>query len=1408
MKHLFYTLIIGILVFAQSWAQSAPPIIHIAEDAPKWMKMFEQKDLNVSELKKAYEDYYRIHPFEKNSYTQYYKRYMRWVQPYVQSDGVIQIPTPRALQEREDRIREVRETASRNMSSWTMLGPHKTYSTDAATKVTWQTNIYSIDVSESNASILYAGGETGGLWRTDDKGLNWTCKTLGILHNSFTAVKIHPSNPDIVFAATSSRIIRTMDGGANWTTIYTENNLDVREFAYSKSNPNIIVAATNLGVLRTTNNGTHWDKIYTQEAWSIKRAEGNSDKLFLIKKNGTSSDFLYSTDQGLNWSIANTGLWTPPSGESMTGGIIVTCPSNANKLYLYLIGNGGSLNGFVGVYVSNNQGLSWSNTNPSGLVGGTYTIPTHTNLMANNGTNGFNQGFYDMAIVVNPLNENHLIAGGTSWFRSLDGGATWNSLGGYVGSLPWSHPDIQWCVASGSDLYIASDGGINYSNNFGNTHEARMDGISGANLWGFDSGWNTDILVGGRYHNGNMAYMQGFPAGSFYRMGGAEASTGYVNPGPGNKIYHSDIGGHKLIPGWGNGATSFAVGAWPNESYAYYALSEMTFHPNYHNRVYIGYQNMLLVSDDGGASYAVRYIFPGTEDNSVFEICISRSNPNVMYLSQWDGVDDKLWKSINGGQAWTAMTPLPLPNNNDRVKMEVSNTDHNTLWVAVTYGSNGKKIYKSTNGGSSWTNLTTSLLDGIAVEDVMAAYGTNGGVYISTNAGVFYRNNTHSNWQAYSNGLPLSFDTKRIKPFYRDSKVRVGTNSFGVVEAPLFEPSAIQAMPSSSHQVLGCTRDTVYFDDRSVLNHSGATWTWNFPGASYISSSNIRNPKVLYSTAGSYDVTLTITSPGGQTDTRTITQMISVQNLCQVDTVPGRGVTVNGTNGHAVANDANIAATNTMTLTAWVKLNGTQPDYSAIFMSDGPSAAGLNFREGNNTLGYHWPNGAWWWDSNIIVPSDEWAFVAMVIKPTGITVYCNEANATHTFTVPTASFPSFRLGSYRGWSDRNMDGQIDEVAIYNRALSTAEIRELRHLTKKPQLDPSLISYYQFNEIEPSSSSFDNVGIRHLSLLGDAEKAISNAPIGGGSSQRITVNSGGLKDFVNADARLYFKSTGTLPNGDVVVTKINQLPDQSPVTTGLPSAYWIINNYGTNPFTTLDSIRFYRSNNISGGCQLDDYYLYRRATNGHDATWSAAIDSSDYYDYLAVPPFVSFKDNNNVSTAGQYFIQRQGRSNPNAQEICNGLDDDCDGLVDEEYSLTVTSTADSGANTLRAIINCAAAGDTIRFAAGVDTITLLSPISMLKSAVLIDQTGNSVVIRSHLATSGFNNTTYGFMVGADANVSMVNMHFVHTQNSIFKPLMVNQGRLTMNNVKLIGNPKTIIRHSTGAIFNVVNLVEVK
>lgn len=1233
MRFLFFLLIIYLPLKAIS--QHQEPNIFIGKDAPIWMQEFSKKDRNVQSITEAYSNYYKKNPFVKSTYTQFYKRWMHWVRPFAQSDGRVVIPDINQQLRLENDIINARNSSANRAGNWTFNGPKSTYSTDGATKVTWQTNIYSIDIFQNNPNYVVAGGESGGAWLSTNKGITWNLITKNVPCSSVGAVKFDPSNSNIIYLTTWGKLIKTTDAGVTWSTLYTENNFWAESIEISTTNPNIVMVGGNNGFYRSTD-GINFAKVNTNKTWTIKQKPGDGSTFFMVMQDGSSSTFRKSIDYGVTWTTYTNGWYVLGSGEEIEGVLLATCPTNPSKIYAYIAGNGGTLNGYVGVFKSTDSGENWTNTNPSNLIGGSYIVPTHTNLMASNGTTGFNQGFYDMAIVVNPLNDNQLIAGGTSWFKSDDGGATWYGLGGYTGFLSWCHPDMQSISAVGSDLFISTDGGINYSNDFAATIEARMDGVSGADMWGFDSGWNVDILVGGRYHNGNMTYHESFTPGDYYRMGGAESPTGYVNPGPGNRTYFSDIGGYKINEGFGNNVVDFSVGAYPNESYAYYANSEMAFHPNYYNTIYLGKENSIWKSTNGGTTFSILYTFPGNSSNDVFDIEIARSNPDVMYCSQWDGTDDTIWKSTDGGLSWTALTPLPLPNNNDRVKLAVSSTDPNVLWVAVTYGSDGKKIYKTTNGGVSWSNLTTTQLNGLTIQNIMAQYGTNDGIYIGTTGGVFYRNNSHSNWQSFSSGLPYSFETNKIKPFYRDNKIRIGGWGYGVWESDLFEPSLPQAMPTVSNKSVGCVRDTLYFDDYSVLNHSGASWNWTFPGATYISATNIRNPKVVYGTPGSYSVTLNITDGNGNSSSKTINNMVVVGNLCTPDTIPGKALSMSGNNQYGIVNDYNLLDVTEMTITAWVKPNGIQPDYAGIVMNNG-DAAGFNFKNGNNSLAYHWPSGQWWWNSGLIVTPDQWNFVAMVVKPDGIKLICNEDTARHNFTVNPVDFYDFNIGSYKGWSDRNMKGLIDEVAIYNKALSNDEIRLIRHLTKVPINDPSLISYYQFNTSD--NPEYDKVGTKHVSLVGGVGRITSTAPVGAGNSRKVNVTNGGLKDFGNTDVKMYFKSSGTYPNGDVIVTKINQKPDVLPNNTNTPNCYWAINNYGTNKtFTVLDSIIFGNSGNILPGYTANSYELFKRPTYGEGASWGNFIDEGDYVNSSGSGK-VTFSTNNNLTSFSQFALMR-------------------------------------------------------------------------------------------------------------------------------------------------------------------------
>ena len=546
-------------------------------------------------------------------------------------------------------------------------------------------------------------------------------------------------------------------------------------------------------------------------------------------------------------------------------------------------------------------------------------------------------------------------------------------------------------------------------------------------------------------------------------------------------------------------------------------------------------------------------------------------------------------------------------------------------------------FFKSINGGATWTNLTTPLIQPYDFYTVSHQGGTNGGVYITSNSGakVFYRNNTMLDWADFSKKLPKEYRPVSTKPFYKKGKLRTAGNR-GIWEVDFYESSLPLAQPTVDKLVSQCPRDTFYFNDFSVLDHSAATWTWSFPAATYVSSTNVRNPKVLYNNLGNYTATLTV-QQGTMSSTNSVD--ISVQNsICEADSLPGFAAKVDGNGtGQYVGVPPLGINTNELTITAWIKIDGIQPDYSCIFMHDGPSA-GFNFRPGNNHLGFHWDTGPWWWDSGLEVPDGEWAHVAMVVSPTEVRLYLNGESSANTFTVPAMDFTQFanRLGNYKGWGSRYMKGQIDEVAIYDKSLTENEIRDLRHLTKVPSNSPNLIAYYQFNETK--GVAYDKVGSNHATLNG-ASRVVSTGPFGGGESYRMNITSGGLKDFVGTDVKVNFSSTSgtTYPDGDVVVSKLLVSPDQDANANPVSSKYWVINNYGSNKiFTTLDDITF-------GGLPpfanvtSSDFHYYRRGENADGNTWNSQLDVCDLYTVNGSNSTMLFNQNNGITQFGQFSL---------------------------------------------------------------------------------------------------------------------------------------------------------------------------
>ncbi|HEV2211626.1 MAG TPA: LamG-like jellyroll fold domain-containing protein [Verrucomicrobiae bacterium] len=163
----------------------------------------------------------------------------------------------------------------------------------------------------------------------------------------------------------------------------------------------------------------------------------------------------------------------------------------------------------------------------------------------------------------------------------------------------------------------------------------------------------------------------------------------------------------------------------------------------------------------------------------------------------------------------------------------------------------------------------------------------------------------------------------------------------------------------------------------------------------------------------------------------------------------------NGTDSDVALPALNLN-TNTVTISGWVKRTGTQTGWSGlVFCRSGSTTAGLHFGTGNE-LRYTWNNAGstYNWNSGLIVPDGVWTFIALAIEPTRATIYLATNSILYSATNNVANpVQAFAGTTYLGYdpnsSARRLDGFLDEVAIFNRTLSRAELNLILTAAQPP-----------------------------------------------------------------------------------------------------------------------------------------------------------------------------------------------------------------------------------------------------------------------------------------------------------------------------------------------------------------------
>lgn len=178
----------------------------------------------------------------------------------------------------------------------------------------------------------------------------------------------------------------------------------------------------------------------------------------------------------------------------------------------------------------------------TGFTGSTVTLPLPNDpYFPSDFTNG--QAFYNLALDVDPLNDNIVFAGGISIFKSTNAGSSWTKTSYAYSSngSSYVHADQHKAVFGNGDsskMVFANDGGVYYTNNGGITISARNNGYNTAQFYTVGvaptSAFTGEYFAGGLQDNGTQSFENANPNGTdstIERYGGDGAYTFFDQDG-------------------------------------------------------------------------------------------------------------------------------------------------------------------------------------------------------------------------------------------------------------------------------------------------------------------------------------------------------------------------------------------------------------------------------------------------------------------------------------------------------------------------------------------------------------------------------------------------------------------------------------------------------------------------------------------------------------------------------------------------------------------------------------------------------------------------------------------------------------------------------------------------------------
>ncbi len=672
--------------------------------------------------------------------------------------------------------------------------------------------VTAIDVVVSNPDTWYIGAASGGVWKTQNAGANWTPLFDEQPIQNIGAIAIEQTNPSVVWVGTGEGnprnslnigegIYKSLDGGKTWKRMGLEKTRNIHRVIIDPANPNTVYVGAignpyaehpERGVYKTTDGGETWNRIlFTNNASGAAELvmdPSNPNKLiaamwqhrrtpYSFKSGGQGSGLYITNDGGKNWKKISKedGL---PVGEIGRIGIAIA-RSMPTRVYAKVEATKN------GLYQSDDGGFKWTliNSKPEEVT---------------------DRPFYYQEIYVDPQNENRIYDIHSTVTFSEDGGRSFKTM------LPYSgiHPDHHaWWINPEDPNFIieGNDGGIGISRDRGKTWEfddklplgqfyhINVDNEIPYNVMG-------GLQDNGSWHGPAYTWTNGGIRNYYWQnVGGGDGFDVVPDPHDPSWVYSMSQGGNVGRVNYKTGERWFIKPPLidTTNKFRFNWNAAIAVDPIDPNTIYYG-SNYLHRSTNKGASWEIisgdlttnNPEFQKQDENGGLTLDITGAENFTTILTItpsykekgviWIGTDDgNVQLTRDAGKTWTnfrgKISGLPVGAWISQVKASRYNAGE-AFVVANDYRRGDFKpyIFRTTDYGRTWTSVVNeNKVKGYALSMIQDPAEPNL-LFVGTEQGLWVSVDNGSSFEQWKNGYP-SVSTYDLAIQEREADLVIGT---------------------------------------------------------------------------------------------------------------------------------------------------------------------------------------------------------------------------------------------------------------------------------------------------------------------------------------------------------------------------------------------------------------------------------------------------------------------------------------------------------------------------------------------------------------------------------------------------------------------------------------------------------